>query len=186
MLLRRYDVASGQATANQRLIVAAHCRRDPDVTAELEELQEYWREMTGEGEQSATESSWLTGLLPDFPAKRLWSGANARTNADSIRAKQTSPQTYESTDLTALVTLQFILTEDEVWRLEGDVLQDDQPAKSIEVMLVPEGAYANPALTDEIGTFFFDRLEEGNYSLRIMLPQGVMVISDIELTNDEL
>jgi len=39
------DVASGQASASQRVIVAAHCRHDPEVQAELETLEASWKKM---------------------------------------------------------------------------------------------------------------------------------------------
>lgn len=181
------DVAAGQATANQRLIVAAHCRRDPAIAAELEELKRDWPEVMDEGKQSEPVGSWLTGLLSDFTAKPLWAGAGTRSSADSSQAQQTGPQTYELADLDVQVTPQFIFDDGgENWRLEGNVLQKDQPVEEVDVILLPEGTHTNPTLTNKSGTFVFDGLEAGTYHLYIVLLQGIIEIPDLELIDDEL
>jgi len=179
-------VASGQATATQKLIVAAHCRKDPTIQAQLTALEASWQQMVAEDEKAENRSWHIPPIkLPIFIAVPLLSGALARSSTRSIQAQSIGPQNYRVEELQADVTLRVARVEGEVWQIMGSVTQHDSLVAEAKVTLHSEESHPRPRITDEDGFFVFSRLWEGSCTLRIRLPDGIVEIPDIQLMDED-
>ncbi|MEM7535057.1 MAG: carboxypeptidase-like regulatory domain-containing protein [Chloroflexota bacterium] len=187
------DVATGHATPNQILIVDAHCRRDPAVRAELEQIRADWIKMEEirtrptlfERIQNAYKSlqQYIAEPILLEPSSDFRFSARSPVHADNLR------QAYEVINLDVHLTLRIIPMSGEVWKLEGFVTQNSLPVAetivTVQASLEDGDRELDPVTTDEHGFFMLTNLEEGVYRLEIILEHGIVVVRDVELKEDE-
>jgi len=157
------DVATGQATPQQELRVAAAARSNPAVQQELDLL----RSAAAPPQRSR---------LPRFIAAPQTAIAGVRAHALSD-----TEQSFYAAELAAQVVLRRIPPTAETWRIEGYVTRADQPASEVRITLQAPGRRPRPRVTDANGFFTFPRLAPGTYHLQAHFAQGIVIISDIEL-----
>lgn len=122
--------------------------------------------------------SWLR--LPQWIATPLSVAAGLRSTSG-----QRIQQSFQVANIQAQVTLRVAPSERENWRIEGYVTQNFQPVANAKVTFISERSHPRPRYTDEMGFFVFGRLSEGTCQLRIYLEQGVVVIQDIRLIDED-
>ena len=162
------DVVAGQATAAQRLLVAAWTRSKGTAQREIEALRNEWDTM------QRTEQK-RRPRRPRFLAVPLGAAVGVRTLAESAE------QSFYAAELQAQVTLRVAPVSGEQWRIEGYVTQSHQPAANARVTLRSERARPRPRHTDEAGIFVFPKLAAGVYQLRVAFEQGILYIPELVL-----
>jgi len=172
------DVVTGQATANQRLIVAAQRRRDPVLDAEMQAMEAEYAQLT-----APKPSRWQ---LPQFIAQPIAAAMGVRSNT-----YETQEHAYHVVELQAQVTVRIVPPDGEIWALEGYVAQNHQPASQVQVDLATDD-FVDPAVeslatlqSDEQGFFVFQDLDEGTYYLRITLADGSILVRDLTLLDED-
>ena len=172
------DVVTGQATANQRLIVAAQRRRDPVLDAEMQAMEAEYAQLT-----APKPSRWQ---LPQFIAQPIAAAIGVRSNT-----YETQEHAYHVVELQAQVTVRIVPPDGEIWALEGYVAQNHQPASQVQVDLATDD-FVDPAVeslatlqSDEQGFFVFQDLDEGTYYLRITLADGSILVRDLTLLDED-
>lgn len=170
------DVAADQATPNQRLIVAAYCRRSPEVAAEFAALKQIW-----DGETLSTDKqkiSWME-LFPLFQAKLITAGLG-------VKGASHPQQTYEVAELQVKAIVHSIPPEeDDFWTLKGQVTQDNRPLPDANVLLSGDHMADITTMTDSLGFFTFEELAEGTCHISISVPKNMISFPAITL-DDEL
>lgn len=179
------DVALGQATATQELIVAAYVRQSPQGRRELERLKQNF----GINMQGATR----TARRPWFMAIPLLGSAGLKAQADrqqqalphsrSAHPEQEGEQAFQVTEMQAQITIRIPPMIGEEWQLSGIVTQYQQPLANAKVTLRAEHTRSRSRTTDEMGFFVFRHLPEGTYRLRVYLDQGIIRVPDLVLRN---
>lgn len=163
------DVLTGQATNQQRLLVAAYERRS---------LR--WRQ-----EKALLEKELALLQSPPRPRFRLPNyTALLQTAASGLRSalsENEAQPTFQVAEMQAEVTLAIIPGELEQWQITGYVTQKDQPVVNARVTLRAEHIKPRRRSTDTAGFFRFRALSAGHYHLRIALTEGAIVIPVLEL-----
>ncbi len=167
------DVAAGQATPAQRLLVAAWTRRDAAARRELAALQ-------AEAQRLAAASRPRRARLPRFIALPLAAALGVR----ELDHETPGEQTFYAAELQAQVTLRVAPLPRERWRIEGYVTQQHAPAPGLKVRLTSSAAHPRPRTTDAAGFFAFGNLAPGVYTLNVYFAQGHLIVPDILLNDD--
>jgi len=172
------DVVTGQATASQRLIVAAQRRRDPALDAEIQAMEAEYASVT-----APKQSRWQ---LPQFIAQPIGAAMGVRSSTF-----ETQEHAYHVVELQAQVTVRVVPPDGEIWAIEGYVTQDHQPAGQVKVDLAADD-FADTTVeplvtleTDEQGFFVFEDLDEGTYYLRIVFEDGSILVRDLVLLDED-
>ena len=169
------DVAADQATPIQRLIVAAHCRRSPEIAAEFAELKQIWNDGIVPADEEKI--SWLK-LFPLLSASLVTAGLGVKSTSHPQQA-------YEVIELKAKAVVHTIPPEEnDFWLLKGQVTQDNQPVIEANVMLSGDQMENITTSTDSSGFFTFEEISEGTCQIYIDLPEGMMYLSNIILDDD--
>lgn len=166
------DVAVGQATANQRLRVAAYVRQNPRAQAELDALKR--------------EYALITGKKPEPVARKASFPAMPILGLRGVRAQEQVGQqrelAFEVVELDAQVTLRMTHPEGNFWALSGYVTVDGVPGAGAGITL--RGTTSDlrrRRKCDEAGTFSFSRLAPGDYSLLVTVDKGRLVVPELRL-----
>ncbi len=179
------DVATGQATSQQALRVAAYLRNSADARARMEALKEVAEEVEpGVVAKEAKEPALLSGirsLLPLFFARRL-RAADVRAGGFAEKGER-SDETFYVAEIEARVTLYVSPPVREVWLLEGYVTQNAFPVDEVTVSLQQEERLVATTTTED-GFFTFESLEAGRYQIKVQFEQGILVIREIELEDE--
>ncbi|NJL03637.1 MAG: carboxypeptidase regulatory-like domain-containing protein [Chloroflexaceae bacterium] len=159
------DVATGHATPNQQLRVAAYLRDYAPARAAFAELVV--------AEQPRRRILPLIGILA------LASG--------TVRSTSSAGQLYYVSEVNAQVTVRVIPPDDELWAIEGRITQDDQPLGGVRVRVrplnPPDGnPRARTRTTDTQGFFRFAKLTAPMYHLEATLDYGTILIPAIANT----
>ena len=161
------DVVSGQATSQQRLLVAAYVGHNARGRQELETLQKEFA--------SLQPPSARPRRAPAFIATPVLGLGLRSTVEQEVR------QSYQVVELQAQVTLHITPLISEAGQIAGYVTQHLQPIAHAKVTLHTAQIYPRRRTTDEMGFFTFRRLVAGIYTLRIHVAQGIMLVERIEL-----
>ena len=161
------DVASGQATPAQRLIVAAYVRRSEIGRRDLEELQKL----------VIKKAAPTSRALPRFTASLLSSAGLRSATADESEAEKS----YRISELHAHITIRVTPLPMDRWKLDGHIMVRDRAAPALRVKLNGPHSRPTPRLTDELGFFTFAKLKPGAYRLQIDASEAIVVIPDILL-----
>jgi hypothetical protein len=171
------DVVTGQATAQQRLLVDAYIRKSARGRRELALLKKEFALLE--------KRPAVLPRLPVFMATLALgaAGLKSQTISQGLRPRvdEETERTYQVTELQVQVTLRIPSKHGEHWQLSGLVTQQQQPVANAQVTLRASRARPRPRHTDEMGFFEFRRLPDGIYRLRIYLEQGTVRTPDIEL-----
>lgn len=179
------DVATGQATSQQALRVAAYLRNSADARARMEALKKVAEEVeprivAKEAKEPALLSKIQT-LLPLFFARRLRAADVRAGGLQDI--SQSSDETFYVAEIEARVTLYVSPPVREVWLLEGYVTQNALPVDEVMVSLQQEEGVVATTTTED-GFFTFDSLEAGRYQIKVQFEHGILVIREIELEDE--
>lgn len=160
------DVATGQASAEQQLRVAAYVRVNPQGRQDLADLI-----------TAATPAPRLR--LPRFIAL-------PQVLATSLRALEpvAPEQSFYATELAAQVVVRILPPKDDRWRIEGFVTRNEQPVAQARISLRAEHARPRPRHTDADGFFTFARLQAGVYQLQVRFDDGMLFLPSILLNHD--
>ena len=161
------DVATGQATSQQKLLVSAYMRRHPAVQGEMKRLQSEARRSEAKQQK----------LLPIFQALVM------QTTSRSVRG-QTDELLFQSVELNARVNVRISPMEKERGSISGIVTQNSQPAARARVMLRSDRTQPRPRYTDESERFVFARLRSGIYQLEVWFAQGTVQIANLLLSDE--
>lgn len=163
------DVAAGQATDQQRLLVAAYVRQSA-------EGRRVWAALQAEG-----------GAQPKprtrRPATPLWL-ATPLTLLAGLRSagEEEVQQTFQITAIQAQVTVRIPPPVGEQWQISGLVMQNQQPVLRAKASLRNLQTTARRRTVVAEGFFAFRHLPAGSYELRIQLEQATILLADkIEL-----
>ncbi|MEM7538241.1 MAG: carboxypeptidase regulatory-like domain-containing protein [Chloroflexota bacterium] len=178
------DVVSGQVSRARETVIRTQCQRDPALAAELAELEAAWEAMATAEEPTAPLLEQVTQFVKEFFAVPAMAGAHARSG-DTSQATQSSQQSYDVEKLAARVTLRIVPPEDEVWQINGYVIQNNEPVAGAEVTLTSAESILESSTTDEQGFFDFDEIEEGTWQLRVQIPDGIILLPEFELRDDD-
>lgn len=159
------NVVTGQADTVQRLRVLAYVRRFPQAQQMLDKLQKEWRAMLAVDSRRS----------PIFLMQPVL--------AAGLRGIQHA-QAFKAVEMHAQVLVEIQPPVGERWQMHGQVMVADQPAAGARVHLRSAQAHPRPRLTDDSGFFAFHRLRDGEYRLRIVLEDGVLVIPQLTLEDD--
>ena len=170
------DVVAGQATDQQKLIVAAYVRNSVRGRREMDELEAELP--VSEAPVSSAKIGWR---LPSFIAQPLQAGAGLRSSG-----LQSVNQSFQVVDVNAMVTLRIAPPVAEEWKIEGYATQNHLPVAHAAVVLEADGIEIAHQPTDTEGFFTFPALTEGNYKLFVHLENSIVVMDKIELQDDEL
>ena len=166
------DVATGQASQAQKLIVAAYVRNSVQGQAELDALETEWaKSMPARG---GSRKIWT---LPQFLARPL-SLVGVRSND----TRDGGLQTYYAADVQAQIAVQIPPPSNDLWKIQGYVTHEDLPLTTTAVSLYPITEMTTE--TDEMGFFAFENLPTGRYDLRLHLQDSIVLIPDIYLTDE--
>ncbi len=191
------DVATGKATPNQELRVAAYLRASPTGREEMQLLK-------AELQSFAQPTRRFTRRLPTFFAVPVLGGVGTRSatastpttptqddNAKSLKPpsvralpSESLEQSFYVAALEARIALQILPPEGERWQIQGRVTQQQQPVTAARVTLRAPEHRPRPRTTDPSGFFSFARVSSGTYRLQVYFEEGVLVIPEIILRDD--
>jgi hypothetical protein len=163
------DVATGQATPEQQLRVAAYVRANPQAKQILTDLLALQGQSTQPSRQRGRSR---------FVALPQAMGLGTRSITPVV-----ADHAFYASELAAQIVLRIAPPEDDYWRIEGYVTQHDQPAPNIRVTLRAEHARPRPRVTDADGFFTFARLKAGSYLVQAHFAQGLVLIPALTLTH---
>lgn len=161
------DVATGQATAQQRLRVAAYLRVSAVGRADMAALLEPDR---------VTRRHPLQRFLATPPI-----AATAVKQTEPFTGAETA---FVASELAASLTLRVQTTQAGIWRLRGYLEQQGIPsAKTVVSLRTPEGR-RRTRTTDDGGFFVFERLPAGSYYLRVAFATGILLTPPLTIPYD--
>lgn len=163
------DVVAGQATDQQKLIVAAYVRNSVRGRNEMQMLEE----ALSAGQEPLPAKLFQ---LPQFVAVPLQALSGLRSAAAEERQ-----QAFMVAELHAQVTLRIAPPIDMRWHLEGYITQEYLPTPKVRVTLAQDGAAGLEVESDLNGFFSFSNLDEGSYTMQAHVEQGVIIIQEINL-----
>ncbi|WP_129670881.1 carboxypeptidase-like regulatory domain-containing protein [Candidatus Chloroploca sp. Khr17] len=163
------DVATGQATPQQQLRVAAYVRANPRAKATFTELLAL---------QSQPADRPVRFRLPRFVALPQLLGAGMRSIAPVV-----PDQSFYASELAVQIVLRLPPPENDYWRIEGYVTHHDQPAPDVRVRLRGDQARPRPRTTDADGFFTFARLAAGTYLVQVHFAEGVVLLPPLTLSH---
>ncbi|RRR74697.1 MAG: carboxypeptidase regulatory-like domain-containing protein [Candidatus Viridilinea halotolerans] len=159
------DVATGLATAEQHLRVMAYVRASPQGRADFTNL--------------------LALQAPPQPKRALLPNVLALPQALAAGVRSLEPtsadQSFYASALAAQIVVRVPPPAGDHWRIEGYVIQQDQPAPAVRVTLRSDQFRPRPRLTDAEGFFAFTRLPAGHYLLQALFPQGRLLLPPLRL-----
>ena len=161
------DVATGQATPQQRLLVSAYLRAHPAAQ----------KEMNGLLTEARRSQARLQKRLPIFQALAF------QPDMRPVRS-QTAEMIFQSASLNARVNVRVAPMEQERGSISGIVTQNNQPAVNARVMLRAPSAHPRPRYTDNTGRFLFPKLKAGTYRLEVWFDQGTVQLPDLVLSDE--
>jgi hypothetical protein len=170
------DVVTGQATAAQRLGVAAAVRRNKSIADDLDELQRDYKNSFGGSKKGRFRLPRVIGR-PVFAL-----GTRAEGIAD------TSTNTYYSAELTARVTLRVIPRIEsrliDQYTVEAYVTLNDRPFSDARATLRRKPRSIRRSKSDASGFVRFERLSAGDYELDVDFPTGTLVVPEIHVNEN--
>jgi hypothetical protein len=164
------DVAAGQATPAQKLLVSARLRANPKLKALFEELKQ----------QFSTETKGRAGrTLPVFLGV-LVQAAGVRSGAP---LSEQSGKSYEIRQVDARVQLNIAQQAGERWRLTGRLTRQGQPTSAL-ISLRRGRGRGRDRQSDLAGFFEFSEIPSGSYRVRITLDDAILEIPEILLDEE--
>jgi hypothetical protein len=176
------DVVAGQATEQQKLVVAAYVRRSARGRRELELLQKEARLADANFPHFVAQ---LVTTLDDirFSAPQLLGVRSATRGTAKAEAK--IERVYQVAELQMEVKLQIMPpTQGERWQIIGVLTQGDEAKEAITgAQVVLQGKRGRPhrSTTDTIGFFAFRGLKQGTYQMNVYVTEGSFAVDDIDL-----
>lgn len=175
------DVLMEQATPSQKLIVAAYVRDSERGQREMDALA---AELAGAPAAHTQPNESIIEQLARFIATPLALNLGLRA-AGSESGRDREQMTFEVADLQALITLRIVPPVRERWRIEGYITQNYAPIADAQITLRSEEEPSSQSVPDDEGFFEFDALAAGRYTLEAALPDGLIVVPDITLMEQD-
>lgn len=178
------DVATGQATDAQRLIVAAYERESVVGHNTMKLLRNEYEQATEPKARTKANVRWWS-QLPLLVATPVVSATGLRSSVDVKAAKvsddQILEQNLEVAELSAQVAIRASALNEEQWVIDGHVSEDNTESMNCKVTLRSDKGWKRTRTTDKYGMFSFSEVPQGRYRLRIYLANGV-VYHQLELS----